>query len=87
MVDLGFKPNLSLEYDPTTIIYSLPNNVRYADTSEATGGMAFFDSNVFKSQVIDRSLLHLFLRLQYSLHRLELNKLQSPAASHSFSNV
>ena len=32
-------------------MYSLPNNVRYVDTCEAIGEMAYFDADVFKSQI------------------------------------
>lgn len=51
VLDQGFNPNISLAYDSVTIMYSLPNNVRYADTSEAIGETAYFDSDVFKSQI------------------------------------
>lgn len=84
MVDLRFKPKLSLAYDLTTIFYSLPKNMRYADTFEATERMTCFDSDVFKSQDIGCFLLHPFLRLHYTLQWLKYNKLQNAAARHSF---
>lgn len=83
MVGLGFKPNLPLAYDPTTIMDCLPDNMRHADTSEATRGMAYFDSDVFKPQDIGYSLFHIFLRLHSSLQWLEHSKLHNPAAIHS----